>query len=148
MAAGREIRLFLDANVLFSCAYDPESRAAVLFQLAVSRRAVLITSQYAIEEARRNLELKRPTALNCLRQIESVLQRAPEASQGLVRDVVTEHKIPPGDGPILATAIRCSADYLVTGDKAHFGRLLGKALPQQRLKVISLRAAIELLLAA
>ena len=146
--AVREVRLFLDANILFSCAYDLESRAAVLFQLARNRRAVLSTSQYAIEEARRNLELKRPAALSHLGRIRAALQLAHEAPQDLVRDVVVKYKVPPGDGPILAAAIRCDADYLVTGDRAHFGHLLDRRLPQQRLRILSLRAAIELLLAA
>ena len=53
-------RVFLDANVLFSAAYLESSGLARLWQLA---DAELLSSDYAIEEARRNLALDRAPAL-------------------------------------------------------------------------------------
>ena len=50
--------LFLDANVVFSAAHREESRAQDLVALARGGRCKLLTSAYALEEARRNLELK------------------------------------------------------------------------------------------
>ena len=46
-------RLFLDANVLFSAAYRAEAGVTRLWS---DERWALITSEYAIEEARRNLD--------------------------------------------------------------------------------------------
>lgn len=46
-------RVFLDANVLFSAAYLPTSRLAELWRLPAT---VLLSSDYAVEEARRNLD--------------------------------------------------------------------------------------------
>ena len=48
-------RLFLDANILFSAAYGPESPLRRLWQ---AKGAELLTSGYAVAEARRNLEAK------------------------------------------------------------------------------------------
>ena len=45
-------RVFLDANVIFSAAYRPDSGLAVLWRRA---GATLLTSAYAVDEARRNL---------------------------------------------------------------------------------------------
>ena len=47
-------RVFLDANILFSAAYRPTSRLLQLWSLP---DVELLTSPYAVEEARRNLDL-------------------------------------------------------------------------------------------
>lgn len=46
-------RLFLDANVLFSAAWRPDSGLLQLWKL---KEATLYSSRYAVEEARVNLE--------------------------------------------------------------------------------------------
>jgi uncharacterized protein len=45
-------RLFLDANVLFSAAYGPSAGVVPLWRV---KGASLVTSSFAIQEARRNL---------------------------------------------------------------------------------------------
>jgi predicted nucleic acid-binding protein len=52
-------RIFLDANVLYSAAY-PESFG--LARLWSQNDVELMSSPYAIEEARRNLAINRPEA--------------------------------------------------------------------------------------
>jgi predicted nucleic acid-binding protein len=39
-----------------------------------------------------------------------------------------EQGLPPKDAPILASAVACGADALVTGDRTHFGHLFGRCL--------------------
>src|SRR5438132_9224963 len=104
-------RVFVDANVLFSAAYDPTSRIAGLFQL---QGIEVVTSRYAAAEALRNLDAKRPSQLveliDLLRQL------------GLVEDVPAPPlpvgiDLPLDDRPILQAAIACRASHLVTGDK-------------------------------
>jgi hypothetical protein len=56
-------RVFLDANVLFSAAYKDAAPLAALWQIPGCR---LLTSAYAVEEARRNLaspELRRAAGI-------------------------------------------------------------------------------------
>lgn len=112
-------RLFLDANVLFSAAYREDSGLRRLWQL---EDCELATSEYAIEEARRNLEGdegKRRLA-RLLKGVEIV----GEASPG---DWIPEPiDLPEKDRPILATAIAAAATHLVTGDLRHFGAYMGQ----------------------
>jgi predicted nucleic acid-binding protein len=57
-----DLRVFLDANILFTAAYSPEGLSALLVELGAAGRVTLLTSPLAIVEAERNLEAKRPAA--------------------------------------------------------------------------------------
>ena len=64
-------RVFLDANVLFSAAYVEISG---LTRLWTFDNVALLSSAYAIEEARRNLAIDRPDSLPRFRRLlDSVL---------------------------------------------------------------------------
>jgi predicted nucleic acid-binding protein len=116
-------RVFLDANVLFSAAYKPSSRLLVLWERTDS---ALLTSAFAIEEARRNLALTRPESLPILDRLTAKLILVPEAE--------TTNVLPDGlaliekDRPILAAAAAAKATHLLTGDKDHFGSLFGETV--------------------
>jgi len=111
-------RIFLDANVLFSAAWRPESPLRALW----SREAERVTSSYAVEEARRNLAALRPESLPELERLLIGLR---------IQPVANDTGLDPGisladmDRPILAAAISASATHLLTGDKTHFGALYG-----------------------
>lgn len=111
-------RLFLDANVLFSAAYRADSGLQRLWALPAVQ---LVTSDYAVEEAERNLEtaeqLDRLTDL--LKKIQVV---AP--SSALVEGI----DLPAKDLPIVAGALAAQATHLLTGDVRHFGRFFGRRL--------------------
>jgi predicted nucleic acid-binding protein len=74
------MRLFLDANVLFSGAYSPDGRARALFLLARQGRCELLSSPHAIEEASRNMQLKYPDKAGELDILVSELQVTVEAT--------------------------------------------------------------------
>ena len=121
------MKLFLDANVLFTAAYSPEGRARALFDLAAAGHCSLCTSAFALEEARRNLALKAPAKLSGLERILLSLTIVPEPSpknvtwaQGL--------PLPIKEAPIMAAAAVCAADILVTGDRHDFGHLFGQII--------------------
>ena len=82
-------RLFLDANVLFAACWQ-EGRAQALLELAPRAKVLLLTSPHALEEARRNLEAKRPEALECLQRIRERVQTVPEAPMALVQKALAE----------------------------------------------------------
>jgi len=119
--------LFLDANVLFSAARDEGGRAAALFALAAKRRHRLLTSPHALEEARRNLELKEPDTLPRLRDLLGEIDVCPECLEENA-EWAREQSLPEKDAPILGAALQARADLLVTGDRTHFGHLYGKRL--------------------
>lgn len=76
--------LFLDANVLFSAAYEPASSLHRLWKL----NAEIITSEYAVDEARRNLAIHRPDALPRL----SVLLHAATVIANIVEALPPGHR--------------------------------------------------------
>ena len=137
--------LFLDANILFSAAHDPDSRSAALINLAKPASVELITSAHAKEEARRNLELKRPAALVEFPRLLRLTQTVQEAPFPLVQHVTQQYRLPDHDAPILAAAMHAKADYLVTGDRTHFGHLMDRATPALSVHVLSLANAFQLL---
>jgi len=94
-------------------------------KLAPRAEVLLHTSPHALEEARRNLEAKRPEALDCLQRIWEQVQMVPEAPMALVRKALAEG-LPLKDAPILAAAWSACAEALVTGDRRHFGPLMGR----------------------
>ena len=112
------IRVFADANVLFSAAYREGAGLLGLWRLSESQ---VMTSGYASEEARRNLESDAARA-----RLERLLEETvvvPEATGlPLPRSVRLSEK----DRPILQAAIAGGATHLVTGDLRDFGPLLGK----------------------
>lgn len=74
-------RVFLDANVLFSAAYKPGSRLTALWARA---NTLLLSSAYAIEEARRNLSRARPSQLADLERLIAQLRLVPESNANVV----------------------------------------------------------------
>ena len=108
-------------------------------ELAPRAKVLLLTSPHALEEARRNLEAKRPEALECLQRIRERVQTVPEAHMALVRKALAEG-LPLKDAPILAAAWKAGAEALVTGDRRHFWHLMGKRV--RGLWVVSLAEAL------
>ena len=121
------MRVFLDANGLFTAAHNSEGRSAALFTLAPHVECTLHASTHAVTEARRNLEIKGPEKLRLFERLVSTLSIEPEASAKALA-WAAEQGLPPKDAPILAAAARARADLLVTGDRAHFGPLYGRRL--------------------
>jgi len=120
-------RLFLDANVLFSAAYRESAGLLRLWDLP---EAVVMTSGYAAEEARRNLETDAARV-----RLERLLSRTalvPEAPDVLLPASV---RLPEKDRPVLRAAIAASASWLVTGDLRDFGALLGKEVLGVRIEM-------------
>ena len=118
------MRVFLDANVVFTAAHNPEGKAALLIELGGRGLWEVCSSRLAAEEARRNLARKFPQCLDSL--------------STLLRDVrLSEHQadlfFPEGlarkDRPIFQAALACRATHLLTGDLKDFGRFMNR--PEQ-----------------
>ena len=113
-------RLFLDANVLFSAAYREDAGVGRLWELS---DATLLTSGYALEEARRNLatDEQRERLTRLADKLEVVLEAEATA---LPEDLPLAEK----DRPILRAALRSNATHLITGDLTHFGPYMGEQI--------------------
>ena len=114
-------RLFLDANILFSAAYRAEAGVGQLWRL---RRVKLLTSSFAVEEARRNLP-----ALDQQARLDELLKKV-EVGEALMLPPERRGKIelPEKDWPILGGAVASGATYLITGDQKHFGPYFGRQI--------------------
>lgn len=121
--------VFLDANILFSIAYSgPEkSRSYLLVELKRAGLIDLVTSSMALEEAVRNLELKKPSALNILRDILGYIE--------VLNDIPLEeveceeiYSLPRDDRLIFATAVGYRADYFLTGNIRDFQNMIGRVV--------------------
>jgi len=119
------MRIFLDANVLFSAA---KSDGAVRELLTLLEKAghECWADGYMIEEARRNLVAKAPEGIAVLDRLLSHMT----TSRAQPSDAALEASLPlpAKDRPVLAAAIRQGCAALVTGDRTHFGALYGRTI--------------------
>lgn len=116
------MRVFLDANILFSAA-KADGAVRALVRLLLDRGHECCVDAYVVAEARRNLVNKGPQAVQLLDALLGQLQVAP-ALAGAVETVELAW-LPAKDRPVLAAAIRQGCDALVTGDRKHFGSAYG-----------------------
>lgn len=118
------MRVFLDANVLFSAAKS-DGAVRALLQMLVTRGHEAWVDEYVVVEARRNLQAKGAGALTVLDALLKHLNVA--ASAAPIGPVVDDLAwLPEKDRPVLAAAIRLRCDALVTGDRTHFGAGYGR----------------------
>jgi len=127
------MRVFLDANILFSGAQARSRMRAFLDFLF--KHTECLTNAYAIEEARRNLELKSPSALPRL----DFLVKKCELIPSLLTEL--EVQLKSKDVPILGGAIAGNATHLLTGDQRDFGAFFGKTI--QGVRIVSPRMLAE-----
>lgn len=117
-------RLFLDACVVFSAAYNTSSPLRTLWELG---DATLLATDLVIEEARRNLAVLRPERLDDLGRLSGKL----EIVVATLTEVPSEAKrLPDKDLPVLLAALAGRATHFLTVDKKHFGSLFGKTVGQ------------------
>lgn len=119
------MRVFLDANILFSAAAQ-NSPTRVLLDI-ILRHATAVTNQHAWEEARRNVEHKRPHLLTALNDLRPRLEFS-----GNFKEVV-QPALPDKDQPIIGGAVASRCSHLWTSDKRHFGPLYGRTIQGTRI---------------
>ncbi len=137
------MRVFLDANVLFSAAYRDKGSVRAFFVLAGAGACRLVSSAHAVEEARRNLAIKHPSRMADLERLLEAVELWPEA-QPATLSWASAAGLPAKDAPILAAAVEARCHILATGDRSDFGALFGRDM---RGTVVMLPAdAIDVLL--
>ena len=110
--------LFLDANILFAASYRENAGLTCLWKL---EGVELVTSDYAYEEALRNL-----TEAAQHRRLNQLMKRVSRAALKVgVSSIPEGPPLAEKDRPILDAAIGAGATYLLTLDERHFGHLYG-----------------------
>jgi predicted nucleic acid-binding protein len=112
------MKVFLDANILFSAAKS-DGAVRALLRLLLDRDHEAWADAYVVAEARRNLVAKGPQALEVLDALLAHLRLA--ATSPGTEPAEQLAWLPEKDRPVLAAAIRLGCDALVTGDRTHFG---------------------------
>jgi uncharacterized protein len=124
------MRIFLDANVLFSAA---QSDGAVrrLLSLMHERSHVGVVDAYVMAEAQRNVAAKAVLRnASAVQDLEGLLSQL-ETTLSHAQPLAPEQKsmadwLPEKDRPVLWAAMALGCDALVTGDKTHFGQGYGQ----------------------
>jgi predicted nucleic acid-binding protein len=113
--------LFLDANILFSASYRENSRLLKFWEI---KSVNLVSSSYAIEEARRNIDMPSQNDRfdNLVEKLTQILPYHKNV------DLPPDIKIREKDIPILLSAISARANFLITGDVRDFGKFYGKKI--------------------
>lgn len=127
------MRVFLDANILFSASFPKSHLAEFLDEL--QRRTVLLTNAYAKTEAERNIAAKQPKRIVAHEKFAASLELIPLQIFDL------EVRLAEKDQPILCGAIAGRADFLLTGDKKDFGHLFGRTV--RGVKIVTVRMLLD-----
>jgi predicted nucleic acid-binding protein len=131
------MRVFLDANILFSASFPNSHLGEFLEEL--EHHADLLTNAYAKTEAERNIAAKQPMRLAAHEKFALSFELVPVQLFDL--DVRLAEK----DRPILCGAIAGQADFLLTGDKKDFGHLFGKTV--RGVKIVTVQMLLDELIA-
>lgn len=115
------MRIFLDANILFTAAHNPKGKASLILELKSEGLYQLFTSDAAMEECKRNLSVKYP---DCLPRLKLLSEGIEISAAGL------SASFPKGlsakDAVIFQAAVACNATHLLTGDYRHFGAFMNR----------------------
>lgn len=114
------MRVFADANVLFSAA-DPASATRVVLE-TLFIHATVVVNEHVWEEARRNISIKRPALASSLEDLKSHFHFSSRM------EPVADCHLPDDDQPVLGGAVAAKCSHLWTGDKRHFGRWYGTTI--------------------
>ncbi len=93
--------------------------------------AVLMAHPGVIEEAKRNLSAKKPEWLPGFESLCATIEITTRMG------ACPEVGLPAKDQPVLAAAVAYASDFLLTGDRLHFGHLFGSTVA--RVRVLSVR---------
>lgn len=131
------VRVFLDSNVILSGLLSERGAPRILLDLLSLGLPFLIgsTGRYNLIEIERNLKKKMPGLLPLFKTYlpKLHLKVVPLPRPKDVRDF--SGQIVEKDIPVLISAIRSKADFLVTGDKQHFGKM--KDLDKYPIQVVT-----------
>jgi predicted nucleic acid-binding protein len=123
--AKRTVRLFLDSNVILSGLLSDRGAPRIILDVLSLGFPFLTgsTGKYNLIEIERNLKKRLPGLWPVYKRYLPRLNL--KVIPVPLRDELREFsgKIADKDIPVFVSAIRAKADFLITGDKQHFGKL-------------------------
>jgi predicted nucleic acid-binding protein len=123
----RVVKIFLDSNVILSGLLSERGAPRIILDLLSLRLPFLIgsTGRYNLIEIERNLKNKMPSLISLYKaylpklNLKVIPLPRPEDVRGFSGQIAEK------DIPILISAIQSKVDFLITGDKQHFGKIKG-----------------------
>jgi predicted nucleic acid-binding protein len=123
--AKKAVRVFLNSNVILSGLISDTGAPRIILDLLTLKLPFLTgcTGRFNVMEIERVLKKKMPQALSVYRHYlpQFNLRIIPVPRPHELKEITG--KIADKDLPVLASAIRGEADFLVTGDKRHFRKI-------------------------
>jgi len=144
--AKRTVRVFLDSNVIISGLVSDRGAPRTILDLLVLKLPFLAgsTGRFNLIEIERNLKKKMPEILSVFKgyfprlNLKIIPSPRPEEVEEFSGRIANK------DVPVLVSAIRSKADFLVTGDKQHFQKL--KATGDYPFKIVTPSEFVDLIL--
>jgi len=121
----KSVRIFLDSNVIVSGLLSDKGAPGVIFDILSLNLPLLtaVTGRYNIMEVERTIKKKLPALLpiykNYFSKAAISIVALPSAEEIKLFEGIIHEK----DAPVLASATKGKADFLLTGDKKHFQKL-------------------------
>ena len=135
--ARRTVRLFLDSNVILSGLLSDRGGPRIILDLLSLGLPFLMgsTGQYNLIEIERNLKKRMPGIMPVYKRYFPLLNLAvmPMPKPEDLREFFG--KIADKDIPVLVSAIKGKADFLITGDRRHFEKL--KRVGKYQLEIVT-----------
>lgn len=129
-------KVFVDSSVLIASAISPTGNARELINLGFTKSLELYISPDVLEETERNLKVKAPQGLNYF--YTSISNINFKIIKPTNRQILKAAKIIVGkDAPIVAGAVKASADYLVSYDRKHLLKQKQEIEKDFKLKVVT-----------
>jgi len=133
------MRVFLDANLLFTAAHHPAGKAHWLITGVSSGNLRLLTCTLSVEEARRNLAVKAPPpALAELDRLLRKMEVLATPAHGFCPFPLAKK-----DQPLYWAAKAGKASHFLTGDIGDFGPLMNKPGKTGGIMIQTLQQFIE-----
>ena len=128
----KPVRIFLDSNVVLSGLLSSTGAPRIILDiLTLSLPGIIgLTGRYNLIEIERNIKKKAPAVLpvynEYLPKLHLEIVPLPSTAEVAMRSGIIADK----DTPVLVSAIKGQADFLITGDKKHFDKAkIRKATP-------------------
>jgi predicted nucleic acid-binding protein len=141
----RPTKIFLDSNVILSGLISDRGAPKILLDILCLRLHFFkgATGGYNLIEIERNLRKKLPAALTAYSKVRKKLNLEIVPVPDLLALNTCTVEIAKKDLPVLVSALRSKADYLVTGDRNDFGHL--RVSPSLPLKIVSPTEAVRIM---
>jgi predicted nucleic acid-binding protein len=143
MAQRKKCKVFLDSNVLLSGLFSDKGAPRIILDLLTLNLPILagVTGRYNLIEVERNLKKKMPEAMPLYQKYLPRLRLEIVEMPSQATVISMAGAIAEKDVPVLASAIACGAEYLITGDKKDFAKL--RNVKKYNLKIVSPSEFIE-----